>query len=231
MHVGNNIHYTAKSGGTLECKKLRTISIMSQVTNILLRVIQERERPKIKPELSKEQFGLVSGKGTRNAIFCLRTITERTVEVQKNLYLYIYIYIYICFVDYEKFFKKVKLKEMFNLLSDSNTYGKKLRLIQNLYQKQKAAVRVGDELSVCQEILGGARQGCFLSPDLFNIYNETILRTIEDLEGLKIGGRNFTYVRYADATTLIADFESKLQCLIDCSVRDSKVKGVNVKHY
>ena len=70
------------------------------------------------------------------------------------------------------------------------------------------------------------RQEGFLSPDLFNIYIEIIMRAIEDLEGIKIGGRNITNVRYADDTALIADSESKLQCLIECLVRKSKVKGL-----
>ena len=209
-----------KVEGTLECKKHRTISIISQVTKILLRVILKRIRSKIQPEISDEQFGFVSGKGTRNAIFCLRTIAERSIEVQKNLY--------ICFVDYEKAFDKVKHEEMLKLLRDINVDGKDLRLIQNLYWKQKAAVRVGEELSEWQEIRRGVRQGCVLSPDLFNIYSEMIMRAMEDLEGIKIGGKNITNVRYADDTALIADSESRLQALVDCVVRESNAKGLNV---
>ena len=72
------------------------------------------------------------------------------------------------------------------------------------------------------------RQGCVLSPDLFNIYSEMIMRTVEDLEGIKIGGRNLTNIRYADDTALIADSESKLQALVDCLVRESSVKGLSV---
>ena len=84
----------SKVEGTLECGKHRTISIISQVTKIMLRVILKRIRSKIRPEISEEQFGFVPGKGTRNAIFCLRTLPERCIEMQKSLY--------ICFIDYEK---------------------------------------------------------------------------------------------------------------------------------
>ena len=141
--------------------------------------------------------------------------------MQKNLY--------VCFVDYEKAFDKVKHEEMLKLLRDINIDGKDWRLIQNLYWKQRAAVRVGDELSEWQEIRRGVRQGCVLSPDLFNIYSEMIMRTVEeDLEGIKIGGRNLTNIRYADDTALIADSESKLQALVDCLVRESSVKGLSV---
>ena len=209
-----------KVEGTLECKKHRTISIMSQVTKVMLRVILKRVRSKIQPEISEEQFGFVSGKGTRNAIFCLRTMAERSIEVQKNLY--------VCFVDYEKAFDRVKHVELLELLRDINIDGKDLRLIQDLYWKQRAAVRVGDELSEWQDIQRGVRQGCVLSPDLFNIYSEMIMREIKDLEGIRIGGKNITNVRYADDTALIADSEVKLQSLVDCLVRESNRKGLNV---
>ena len=141
-------------------------------------------------------------------------------EVQKNLY--------ICFVDYEKAFDRVRHEEMLKLLRDLNIDGKDLRLIQNLYWKQKAAVRVAEELSEWQEIRRGVRQGCVLSPDLFNIYSEMIMRTTEDLEGIKIGDNNITNIRYADDTALIADSESKLQALVDCLVRESNMKGLSV---
>ena len=55
-----------------------------------------------------------------------------------------------------------------------------------------------------------------------------IMRAIEDLEGIKIGGTNITNIRYADDTALIADSESKLQALVDCLVRESIMKGLSV---
>ena len=67
---------------------------------------------KIKTELSEEQFGFVSGKGTRNSLFYLRTIAGRSIEV------------HVCFVDYKKAFDKGKHKEMLKLLRDINRDGK-----------------------------------------------------------------------------------------------------------
>ena len=70
-----------KVEGTLECNKHRTNSIISRLTKILLQVILKRIRTKIRPEMSEEQFGFVSGKGTRNAILCLRTLSERCIDM------------------------------------------------------------------------------------------------------------------------------------------------------
>ncbi len=80
----------AKIPGTLECNKHRTISIMSQVTKIILRVVLVRMRNKILPEIGNEQCGFIKEKGTRNAIFILRMLMERLIEVKKDLYVCLY---------------------------------------------------------------------------------------------------------------------------------------------
>ena len=105
-----------KVEGTLECKKHRTISIMSQMTKMLLRVILNRVRSKIRPAISEEQFGFVPGRGTRNAIFTFRVLAERVIEVQKDLY--------VCFVDYEKAFDKVRHPDLFEILEELGLDGK-----------------------------------------------------------------------------------------------------------
>ena len=56
----------------------------------------------------------------------------------------------------------------------------------------------------------GVRQGCELSPDLFNLYSETISREIEELNGFIISGHNVTNLRHADDTTIVADSEEKI---------------------
>ena len=209
-----------KVEGTLECTKHRTLSIMSQVTKILLRVLLKRIRSRIRPRISEEQFGFVSGKGTSNALFSLRVIAERALEVQKDLF--------VCFVDYEKAFDKVKHVELFNMLKNLNMDGKDLRLLRNIYWKQKAAVRVGNEESTMQEIRRGVRQGCVLSPDLFNLYSEVIMNDLAELDGIKFGGRNINNIRYADDTVLIADSEEKLKSLIQALVQSSGEKGLKL---
>ena len=196
-----------KIQGTLECDKHRTISIMSQITKIMLKIILARVRGKITPQIGEEQFGFVKGKGTRNAIFAMRMLSEKNIEVDRDLYL--------CFVDYEKAFDKVKHEELIRMLQRINIDGKDLRIIKNLYWNQKAAVRIGNEESEYQSIKRGVRQGCVMSPDLFNLYSEIIMREIDHLEGVRLGGRNINHIRYADDTVLVADSNEKLQRLIE----------------
>ena len=70
-----------KKPSAVNCEQHCTISLMSHVTKIILRVLLLRLRNRIQPEIGREQFGFAEDAGTRNAIFVLRVITERAVEM------------------------------------------------------------------------------------------------------------------------------------------------------
>ena len=78
--------FVPKKGDLLECKNYRLISLVSHVTKIILRVLLIRIRNKIIPEIGWEHFGFRKNKGTRMAIFTLRTIIDRSIQVQKDVY-------------------------------------------------------------------------------------------------------------------------------------------------
>ena len=89
-------------------------------------------------------------------------------------------------------------------------------LLRNLYAGQEATVRTGHETTVWFQIGKGVRQGCILSPCLFNFYAEYIMRNtgLEEAQvGIKIAGRNINHLRYADDTTLMAESEEELKSL------------------
>ena len=88
------------------------------------------------------------------------------------------------------------------------------RLVCHLYWLQKAAVRVGTAISDYATLKRGVRQGCVLSPYLFNIYTEYIFRESNDLDGLKINEHNTNNIRYADDTTLIVENEEGLHKIV-----------------
>ena len=90
-------------------------------------------------------------------------------------------------------------------------------LLRNLYAGQEATVRTGRGTTDCFQIRKGVCQGCILSPCLFNLYAEYILRNAELEEaqaGIKIAGRNINNLRYADDTTLMAEREEELKTLL-----------------
>ena len=90
-------------------------------------------------------------------------------------------------------------------------------LLRNLYASQEATVRTGHGTIDWFQIGKGVQQGCILSPCLFNLYAEYIMRNAELEEAqaeIKIAGRNINNLRYADDTTLIAESEEELKGLL-----------------
>ena len=89
--------------------------------------------------------------------------------------------------------------------------------MRNLYAGQEATVRTGHGKTDWFQIRKGVRQGCILSPYLFNLYAEYIMRNagLEEVQaGTKIARRNINNLRYADDTTLMAETEEELKSLL-----------------
>ena len=89
--------------------------------------------------------------------------------------------------------------------------------MRNLYASQEATVRTAHGTTDWFQIGKGVRQGCILSPSLFNLFAEHIMRNAglyEAQAGIKIAGRNINNLRYADNTTLMAESEKELKSLL-----------------
>ena len=105
-----------------------------------------------------------------------------------------------------------------HLLDDLELDDKDLRLIQNLYYQQEAAIRINVTVSKMVPTKRGVRQGYVLSPDLFSLFSEILMRTIKNLPGIGVGV-SVNNLRYADDTVLIAKNQEDLQALVtqlDC---------------
>ena len=103
---------------------------------------------------------------------------------------------------------------------------KDYRIIHNLYIQQKAAIKLTEDLSHWIDIKRELRQGCVMSPDLFNLYSKFILREFEEIEeGIQINGQRINNIRYADDTVLIASTEAGLQLLLNKVLTSSKKLG------
>ena len=95
-------------------------------------------------------------------------------------------------------------------------------LLRNVYAGQEATVRTGHGKTDWFQTGKGVCQGCILSPCLFNLYAEYIMRNTgleEEQAGIKIAGRNINNLRYADDTTLMAESEEELKKTLDESER------------
>ena len=104
-------------------------------------------------------------------------------------------------------------------------------LLRNLYAGQEATVRTGHGTIDWFQIAKGVRQGCILSPCLFNLYAEYIMRNArldEAQARIRIAGRNINNLRYADDTTLMAESEEELKGLLMKVKEESETFGLKL---
>src|SRR6218665_4003161 len=181
-------------------------------SKVLLRVLTKRLPAKAEADgcLGEDQFGFRKGRGTRDAIGALRMMAERTLENNQE--------VYICFVDYEKAFDRVDWKKLINVLKRMGVDWRDKRLIGNLYMEQKIRVKIEGEFTEPGSIGRGViRQGCPLSPILFNLYIEELVReALQDSEeGVTVGGKLIKALRFADDQAMVAGKEDDLQGMMD----------------
>ena len=106
-------------------------------------------------------------------------------------------------------------------------------LLRNLYAGQEATVRTGHGTADWFQIGKGVRQGCILSPCLFNFYAEYVMRNagLEEAQaGIKIARRNINKLRYADDTILMAESEEELKSLLMKVKEESKRVKIKTQH-
>ena len=116
---------------------------------------------------------------------------------------------------------------MVECLNDIGIDSKDLRFIIYMYWNQFVAVRTKNGLSENIKIKRDVRQGCILSPVLFNLYTDIIFRSIHHLKGVVVGGMSITDSRYADDTALLAESEEELQETLN--LVNNKGKELNMK--
>ena len=117
-------------------------------------------------ELPEVQAGFRKGRGSRDQIAYIRWFTDKAREFQKN--------IYFCFIDYAKTF--VRITTNWKILQEMGIPDHLTCLLRNLFAGQEATVRTGHGTTHWFQIRKAVRQGCILSPCLFNFYAEYIMR-------------------------------------------------------
>ena len=175
----------------------------------MLKILQAWLQQYVNCELPDVQAGFRKGRGTRDQITIICWIMEKAREFQKN--------IYFCFIDYAKAFDCVDHNTLWKILKEMGIPDHLTCLLRNLYAGQEATVRTGHGTTDWFQIGKGVCQGCILSPCLFNLYAEYLMRNagLEEAQaGIKIARRNLNNLRYADDTTLMAESEEGLKSLL-----------------
>ena len=150
---------------------------------------------------------------------------EKAREFQKN--------IYFCFIDYAKAFDWVDHNKLWKILKEMGIPDHLTFLLRNLYAGQEATVRTGHGTTDWFQIGKGVGQDYILSPCIFNLYAEYIMRNtgLEEAQtGIKIAGRNISNLRYADDTTLMAESEEELKSLLMKVKEESEKVGLKLNN-
>ena len=135
-----------------------------------------------------------------------------------------------CFIDCAKAFDGVDHNKLWKILKEMGIPDQLTCLLRNLNADQEATVRTGHGTIDWFQIGKGVRQGCILSPCLFNFYAEYIMKNAgldEAQAGIQIAGRNINNLRYADDTTLMAESEEELKSLLMKVKEESGKAGLN----
>ena len=188
----------------------------------MLKILQARLQQYMNCELPDIQAGFRKGRGTGDQIANIRWIIEKAREFQKN--------IYFCFIDYIEAFDCVDHNKLWKILKEMRIPNHLTYLLRNLCAGQEATVRTGHGIANWLLIGKGVRQGCILSPCLFNFYAGYIVwiaRLDEAQAGIKFAGRNINNLRYADDTTFMTDSEEELKSLL-MKVRKSEKVGLKL---
>ena len=157
-------------------------------------------------EIPDVQAGFRKDRRTGDQTVNIWLIIKKAREFQDN--------IYFCFIDYAKAVDYVDHNKLWKILKEMGLPDHLICLLKNLWAGQEATVRMWHVTTEWFQIGKGVRQGCVLSPCLFNLYAEHIMRNAgleEAQDGIKIAGRNIYNLRYAGDTTLMAKTKYKEQ--------------------
>ena len=133
----------------------------------MLKILSAMLQQYVNHELPDVQAGFRKGRGTRDQITNIAGSLKKQ-EFQKN--------IYFCFIDYAKAFDWVDRNKLWKILQEMGIPDQLTCLLRNLYAGQEAIVRIGHGTTDWFQIGKGIHQGCILSPCLFNLYAEYIIR-------------------------------------------------------
>ena len=189
----------------------------------MLKILQARLQQYMNHELPDVQAGFRKGRGSRDQIANIHWMTEKAREFQENIYFW--------FIDYAEDFDCVDHNKLWRILKEMGIQGHLTCLLRNVYAGQEATVRTGHGTTDWFQIGKGVCQGCILSPCLFNLYAEYIMRNagLEEAQaGIKIARRNRNDLRYADDTTLMAESEEELKSLLMKVKEESEKVGLKL---
>ena len=214
-------------GSKDDCGNYRGISLLSIPGKVYGRIVIERVMEITEGRISEEQGGFRRGRGCVDQIFTVKMLSEKYLVKGRKLY--------AAFMDLEKAYDRVDWNALWDVLKIYGVGGQLLQGIKAFYQGASACVKIEGELSDNFCIKTGVRQGCVMSPWLFNVYMDGVIREMKAKSGgvgakmLEDGNEWWMITSlFADDTVLFAESEKELQRVVNefynvCTRRNLKV--------
>ena len=211
-----------KKSNSKKCENYRTLSLISHASKVMLRVILNRLKVQVEAVLAEEQAGFRRGRGTVEQILNCRLLIEKHLQHQKDLY--------HNFIDFKKAFDRVWHDGLWKTLRQFNIEEGLVQIIQALYKNAESAVILNNQIGDFFHTTIGVRQGCLLSPTLFNIFLEQIMTdTLHDFTTtISIGGRPVCNLRFADDIDLLGGSNRELQELTSKLEESASAYGMEI---
>ena len=170
-----------KKGDLSRCENFRGITLLSVPGKVLNRIILERMKGEVDNTLREEQAGFRQDRSCTDQIATLRIIVEQSIEWNSSLY--------VNFVDYEKAFDSLDRETLWKILRHYGVPMKLVNMIKNSYEGMSCRVIHDGKLTNNFEIRTGVRQGCLLSPFLFILAIDWIMKTETKGKEMESSGR------------------------------------------
>ena len=211
-----------KKGDLSLCSNWRGINLLNSISKILARIIHNRLSSVLDPLLRKEQAGFRPQRSCVNQINTLRIIVEQSVEMQSPLYM--------VFVDFERAFDSVNRDFIFKALEKYYVPEKIIRLIKEMYKDCTSQVLHNGSSGEPISLISGVKQGCILSPLLFTIVLDCVMRQSNQIpKGIQWGlMERLEDLDFADDICMLSHRRNDMQEKLLKLEQISKVAGLKI---
>ena len=214
-----------KSGDKFDPNNYRGICVNSNVGKLLCMIINQRILDFLteKNVLSKSQIGFLPNYRTTDHIFTLNTLIDNQININKSK-------LFSCFVDFKKAFDSIWHEGLQYKLLESGIGGKTYDIIKSMYSNNTCAVKIGKKHTDFFQQSKGVRQGCSLSPTLFNIYINELAKTLDQstTPGITLADTEVKCLLFADDLVLLSPTKEGLQQHLDILHKFSQTWALTV---
>ena len=210
-----------KKGDRQLCNNYRGIALLNVAYKILSYCLLDRIKPWAEEILGDYQAGFRQNRSTIDQIFILRQLLQKMWEYDRD--------VHMLFVDFKKAYDSIHRESLINILKEFEMPQKLINLIKMNIDHTDIKVKVGHSTSNVVQVTTGLRQGDALSPILFNIALEKVVREIRmDQGGVRIGDANIGLLAYADDIVLLAENKDQLRRQANKLIENAKRIGLEI---